>query len=241
MQLVLERKCAIKRIPPPTYDKVNIAECREEISQRWQRMLGHQLGALPSLDAHWSELPAFFAWLNGDNYEAQDTNLSSITISEDEAWVPLISEWHRGQDNLFEPIRYAAVNQLCVKLGYQNTFREIEPYSLRRTRAGFLQLYALKADTREIRGYRVDRIQSAEVTTRPFKPVFRIEFTDKGNLYAPRTRRSRLSSSVMYVIECSYCGKQFSRKKYSLKLNPHKQLGSDLQCPGRHGYLLDTN
>ncbi len=113
---------------------------------------------------------------------------------------------------------------------------------MRRTKAGNLLFYALKALGREIRGYRVDRIQSIEVTKEPFEPVFAVEFTPKGRIPVPFTQRRRRftssRSSRNYVIECVVCGKRFYRKKYSLRINPHQRLDSDLQCSGRHGYLV---
>ena len=41
------------------------------------------------------------------------------------------------------------------------------------------------------------------------------------------------------VIECSYCGKKFNRKKMNTRLNPHKDK-SGYPCSGRNGYLVDT-
>lgn len=51
----------------------------------------------------------------------------------------------------------------------------IEPYALRRTRAGHLLLFAGKQDTGETRAYRVDRIESVRVCSREFRPVYRVE------------------------------------------------------------------
>jgi predicted DNA-binding transcriptional regulator YafY len=101
------------------------------------------------------------------------------------SWEPPKVTWQRGQSDLLEPIRFAAVNRLCVSLGYQNTTRKIEPYSLRQTRNGNILLYAIKAASRELRAYRVDRIQGIFVSNEPFKPVFRIEFSPEGRFIAP--------------------------------------------------------
>ncbi|MBI4604686.1 MAG: WYL domain-containing protein, partial [Planctomycetes bacterium] len=76
-----------------------------------------------------------------------------------------------------EAIRLAAASRLCVELGYQGRTRVIEPYSLRRTRAGHLLLFVVKSDTRETRAYtyRVDRIESVRVTSRGFRAAYRVE------------------------------------------------------------------
>jgi hypothetical protein len=41
----------------------------------------------------------------------------------------------------------------------------------------------------------------------------------------------------VYVIQCSYCGKQFRRQTNSTGLNTHKDRYGN-QCHGRVGYLV---
>ena len=89
----------------------------------------------------------------------------------------------------FETVRFAAANRLCIELQYQGTARVIEPYSLRRSRSGNLLLGAVKADTRQVRSYRVDRIEGVRVTTRTFRPVYHVEFSEAGPLSAPPIAR----------------------------------------------------
>ncbi len=141
----------------------------------WFNMLAHQLPALPPLESFWEELPSLFEWLGGRLIVER---LASVPVAETDApdWAPppSVSTW--GLRVPLETIRFAAANHLCVELGYDGTTRLIEPYSLRRSRAGDLLLYASRADTRESRAYRVDRIESVQVTDRPFVPAFRIEF-----------------------------------------------------------------
>lgn len=67
--------------------------------------------------------------------------------------------------------------------------RVIEPYSLRRSRAGHLLLHAIKTDSRQHRSYRVDKIESVRVTTRPFRPVYAVEFASMGPLSGPEIAR----------------------------------------------------
>ena len=135
-------------------------------------MLGRAVGQLPDLDDYWYELTNFFAWLTGEEH---DTEL--LPISGGEAWRPVPLLWQYGQNDLLEPIRYAAVNRLMVNLGYGGKWRLVEPYSLRLSHSSSVLFYAIKAEARQIRSYRMDRIQSIEVSHQPFKPVFRIEFT----------------------------------------------------------------
>src|SRR5690606_14276268 len=148
-------------------------------------------------------------------------------------------------------------NRLCVALNYQGSSRLIEPYSLRRTRDGNIVLHAFNADKGEHRSYRADRIEGASVTGRTFVPRYEVELTPNGPLAIRptptrggaasvvgargprRARRSAISSGPTYVYECSHCGKRFSRKKRTSKLNPHKDKNG-YPCAGRSAHLVDT-
>jgi len=234
---VLEYKCEFKELPTPQISNIQKEEVFEENKMRWEPMLGRAVGHLPPIEYYWEELPVFFAWLNGEDYE-----IDLLPVGKDETWEPPSLKWQRGQSELLEPIRHAAVNRLLINLGYQNKFRLVEPYSLRRTQAGNILFYAIKSKVKQIRAYRIDRIQSVEVTNQPYIPVHRIEFTSEGRIPVPYTRRRRRFSlsftSRRYVVECVVCGKRFYRKKYSTRINPHKQKGSQIQCYGRYGYLV---
>lgn len=248
---VLEEKCRVKGITMPTFHDLERSPDREELISEWGNMLRHQLPALPPLEDFWGELPTLFAWLEGQ-ITLEELPPAPITVDLDEQWTPPPTVWSWGQGVPLETVRFAAANHLCVDLGYDDTIRRIEPYSLRRTRAGDLLLYGRKVETEEMRAYRVDRIQGIKVTTMPFKPVFRIEFSPVGLIAALPTSRSpwltRPSYSVRqkafagptYVIACTVCGKRFRRKKLNYALNPHKGSGQTLTCPGRTGYLVDT-
>jgi predicted DNA-binding transcriptional regulator YafY len=73
-----------------------------------------------------------------------------------------------GTSAPLEVVRFAAANRLCVDLDYRDengrrSVRTIEPYSLRRSGAGKLLLFAVKADSGESRAYRADRMIGARV------------------------------------------------------------------------------
>ncbi len=233
---VLECKCDFKGITVPNLSDIDQETNQTEIKSRWEKMLGRQIGLLPDWDDYWSELATFFAWLHGEDYE---TTLLPI---KKEAWTPPTIKWQRGEDELLEPIRFAAVNRLLINLGYGRGNRLVEPYSLRRTRIGNILFYALKLPRRETRSYRLDRVQSVEVTNQPFKPAFQIEFTPEGRIPVPYSQRRRRfvsgRSTARYVVECAVCEKRFYREKYSTRINAHKRKGSNLRCNGRHGYLV---
>ena len=53
--------------------------------------------------------------------------------------------------------------------------RRVEPYSLRRTRAGNLLLFVVN-DRGLLRGYRADHIAGVKLTNETFRPRFLVEF-----------------------------------------------------------------
>jgi predicted nucleotidyltransferase component of viral defense system len=173
----LEKKCVFKNIPIPTMESFINRPEREELEAEWENMLAHQLPALPSFEHFWAELPRVMAWLHGKFERTKKGSISFGRESIDETWRPpsMIQAWHT--DVPIEKIRFAAANRLCVNLHYQNKYRLIEPYSLRRTQKGNILLYALRHVTNEWRAYRVDRIQGADITQTPFVPKHAVELT----------------------------------------------------------------
>jgi predicted nucleotidyltransferase component of viral defense system len=171
---VLERKCAYKNIPVPTLEAVTTTEKETELRADWDAMLAHQLPTLPPVEEFIDALGDMFAWLEGEEVvQLEPVPAGSEQI--DTAWVapPTITRWSGGAP--LEPIRFAGANHLLVDLGYNGSTRLIEPYALRRSKAGNLLVYALKAQTGEVRAYRVDRIESVQVINTAFVPRYAIE------------------------------------------------------------------
>ena len=253
---VLGRKCEYKRIPIPTLE--SLQGKLQELTADWQNMLGHQLPVLPPFDSFWNVLPEFFAWLNGPAPTAAAIPgvLSSIhaTDAEEELYRPAVGALRREGiygSSFIETIRFAGVNRLRVLLTYQGSVRMIEPYSLRRTRAGNILIYAIKTENREVRCYRLDRIQGVQVSNEVFVPVYAVELTagepgaipptNRGSMHWGHvpTPRARAHTGPIYVYQCPMCQKTFRRKSHDSQLNPHKsQYG--YPCSGRRGYLIDT-
>jgi predicted DNA-binding transcriptional regulator YafY len=74
----------------------------------------------------------------------------------------------RGQ-SFIETIRFAAANRLLVNIDYRDqtgkrSTRDIEAYSLRRSRAGDVLLMAIRADNGQPRSYRIDSILGVSST-----------------------------------------------------------------------------
>lgn len=188
---VLIQKCQAKGILVPSAESIQASPMFEELKSEWGNMLAHQLRALPDFDHFWKEVPHIFDWLNGG---ALVEELEPVPLGESEQlWTPPPTFWETGPGSLLEPVRFAAVNRLLVELGYNRQYRLIEPYSLRRTRAGNILLHGIRTDSGENRAYRLDRIQSVNVTNHPFTPRFVIEFPAAGAIPAPPSRRRRAS------------------------------------------------
>lgn len=246
---VLEKKCRFKGIGVPTLESLENQPEHAELEAEWENMLGHQLPALPPFDQFWHELPVVFDWLYR-SFEKTVFPPMPITDKEniDSTWHPpaMAQAWHR--EIPLETIRFTAANRLCVNLRYQDRYRLIEPYSLRRTLDGNLLLYAVKHISGEIRSYRVDRIQGAEISKEPFIPRYIIELSTSGPIPAPtRTAGTEISRSRLgvirsnhgqtYILECPYCKKRFIRKEKDTHLNPHKDKNG-YQCYGKMGYIV---
>ena len=239
---VLKQKCESKGVSVPSAEAISESPMFEELKSEWENMLAHQLRALPAFDHFWAEVPRIFAWLNGAEL-ADELELWPLAEGE-EFWEPPHTFWTSGQGTRLEPVRFAAVNRLLVNLGYRQQHRLIEPYSLRQTGEGNILLHAIRADGGGNRAYRVDRIESAEVTTHPFTPRFLVEFPASGTVPAPPSPRRHVSRSAgvrrsnrpEYVVLCVLCEKRFRRTRRSTQLRPHKDPGG-WDCPGRSGYM----
>ena len=253
----LAKKCTYKGIPFPTI--ATLSPLHEELLADWPVMLAHQLPSLPPVESFWSELPALFAWIEEGRPRAipaaYPLSAGDIVIRPPAG---TLSVPGMATTAPIEVIRFAASNQLCVELDYtdeqgQRSVRVIEPYSLRRTLAGYIVLHAVRADNQQHRSYRVDRIRGARATQQPFTPRYAIELTPTGPIsaspvsYTPRpsapraSTRSRVSghSGPTYVYECGRCGKRFEHPKRDPALRAHKDK-SGWPCSGRHGFWVDS-
>lgn len=246
---VLVEKCAAKGMAFPIADDFADSPLLVELESEWANMLAHQLPALPPLTPFLEELPLLFAWLDGEVEEVA-APVRGYSQDEDQTWSPppTVSTWKVGVP--LETVRFAAANHLLVELDYQGRTRLIEPYSLRRTRAGSLRLHAERADGSGHRQYRVDEIAGIRATTTPFRPQWPIEFSNKGPLHAPpqfrtllpsarHTSHSRGSTGTDYLYKCNRCGRRFAHKTRNSALRPHNDsYGS--RCSGRSGHLVGT-
>ncbi len=187
IKTVLEEKSRVDKIPCPTVGSIQNPYRWDELYHDWGTILGYQVQSPPPFKEFWEEVPNIFGWLEGASEPAE---LPSIVEPGEEyqEWAPpsRISPWGFGIP--LESIRYAAMNHLCVEIGYRKESGEytnplIEPYSLRLTLDGNLILHAVDIDKGEPRSYRTDRIKSVKVTRKSFRPRYKIEFSAPYDYY----------------------------------------------------------
>jgi predicted nucleotidyltransferase component of viral defense system len=165
---------------------------------------------------------------------------------------------------LRNPIMEAGAERKLLRLTYDGVPRLVEPYSLvfkRRISDNLAQEYLYAYD--QTGGRRSGpgiktllhyKIQTLDILDQKFEPRFEVTLAKAGDSSqsryfrgtpGPRTStstrvtRRRPSTGPTYVVQCSYCGKQFTRSKSGARMNAHKnQWGSS--CPGRSGFLVST-
>ena len=241
---VLEEKCAHKSIPVPTFKAIEESPNKDELVSEWKNMLAHQLQVLPPFEQFWEDLPKLFSWVEG----TFTPKPLAVISNEGETWSPPPTMWVSGAGVGLEPIRFAAVNHLCIELDYMKQGVEfkkylVEPYSLRRTKDGNIILKAVKHNSPTPDGtFRVDWIRKIKVTNQTFKPIYKIEFAPTGSIGAqptsrksdyntggyPTGRSSKRSSSrrsmsagpwrQKYVFQCGMCQKKFTKSTNDSKL-----------------------
>ena len=190
---VLRAKCAFKGMELPRL--TDLEPHRADLEAGWAHMLNHQLPALLPVSTFWDALPEIFEWLSGGVSPA----LSPMPLGHEDVVIrdriiPLPTG-ARGQ-TLIDLIRFAATNRLIVEIDYVDkqgirSTRDIEAYSLRRSKAGDVLLMAVRADNGQARSYFVEKILGAKPTLKSFTPRYPIELTPSGlqNTVLPRIAR----------------------------------------------------
>lgn len=156
-------------------------------------------------------------------------------------------------------IMQAANDLTLLDITYDGQRRLVEPYSLvfKRRRDGFGQEYFYAYDCTGgrttgpgVKTFLHSKIQALANTEQRFEPRFPVELGKAGEFagkpyfgtgfglarVSAGIRRVRRNTGRVYIVECSYCGKRFPRKRYSTRLRPHKDK-YDNACYGRSGYI----
>jgi predicted nucleotidyltransferase component of viral defense system len=155
------------------------------------------------------------------------------------------------------PIMEAGQKQTLLGITYKGQRRLVEPYSLsyKIRKDGVGQEYFYGYDTTGgnsppgIKTFIADEISHIEITETKFEPRYPIEVSKAGEfgdkVRFEGSKRSRLvhrlkrtkSEVQPYTVQCSTCGKKFSRKKQSTRMKKHKDKFGN-RCIGRYGFLV---
>lgn len=257
----LESKCRLRGIDIPTMESLETHDNRAFLESEWENQLKHQIPVLPDFQSFLVELPDVLDWLEGEETEELETVSSASNQDEAEIHEEEVARLVTPgpSTSYMERIRFAAANRLLVRLGYDGSTRDIEPYALARSSDGNLLLQSIRHQDGESRSYRFDRIESVQVLEQTFTPRYTIEITSAGHLpvhqltrasaTAPRlrtpirparaVRRSAPRNGPTYVYRCGICLKEFRKKSMDYHLNAHKNK-SGYPCPGRTGIYLRT-
>lgn len=250
---LLGQKCEFKRVALITLELVSAA--RDSVIGTWEGMLRHQLPQLPPFDSFWNALPEVFEWLNS---RRPVRLLEPVRIAAGtEVLRPHFGGLGRvdGRASVLELVRFAAQNRQLVALEYTNEegarrTPTIEPYSLRRSRAGAVSLAAHDVDSDHIKYYRVDRIRGAQVLERTFIPRHAIELSPasapvaapmqraSGFRRVSRARSSGTARRTKYIVQCHHCNRRFPRATRTLTLKPHLTR-EGYRCSGRRGTIVE--
>ena len=251
----LARKCAFKNIALITLELV--AAGQDLVIGTWEGMLRHQLPRLPPFAAFWDALPQVFGWLHSHVRAEHPAPVHSSVGTE--VLHPRFGGLSQfgGRASVLELVRFAAQNRQLVAMEYTNEegsrhTRTVEPYSLRRSRAGAVSLAAHDVDAGHIKYYRVDRIHGAQALDRTFVPRHAIELgptaapiaapirhaPGQPRGYYPRSRSSNAARRTKYIVQCHHCNRRFPRATRTLTLKSHLTREGN-RCSGRRGTIVE--
>lgn len=180
-------KCKSKGLKVPTgAELIALVRNFAELEAEWKNMLGHQLPALPPLDAILVRSGAFLIWIDEPSPDSivggeqaveelrPSDELPSIRAKEGEEVVAPAGVRFWGTAPL-ELVRFAGANRLMIDCYYDGKSRHVEPYSLRRASAGNLLLYVRESGDSFPKSFIVSKIERLSVSNETFVPRFPIE------------------------------------------------------------------
>ena len=156
----------------PNFKSIKIHAKIDELDTEWKSMLAHQLPLLPPLKIFWRELPPFFEWLN--NKKHIEKPLKSISKGKN-LWETERMKNIYSTNFVLEKIKFSAMNRLCIKLLYQDKKISIEPYSFRKNKEGYILLYGCHNRTKKTDSFKIEDIQSVDITDKSFIPKYVVE------------------------------------------------------------------
>ena len=242
-------KCRGKGFEPPTSAGL-VARVRadEELRSEWTNMLAHQLPQLPEVDGVIERIASgLLEWI--DRVVAPlPAQLLPVAATAGDTPLPAsgLRFWGEPSGSAVEIIRFAGANRVHVEFEYHAKHRVVEPYSLRRARAGNVLLYGWELASGQIKAFDLRKIFNLRVASSSFQPRYSIELgLGRVSSIPPLARLPQGFSKPTewrgpaYVYQCTTCGRRFVHKKHSGRLHKHNDERG-YPCPGRGGYFVET-
>ena len=174
---LIRKKCAHRRNSIPKL--VDVQTKRKILEDTWHPMLRHQLRELPPLESFFSALPELFDWLETGARPLlpaiSQTAIDGEIVREPTTSLPI----NFGTQASIEAIRFAGVNYLYINIEYGQFTDCIEPYSLCRTKDGYLVLHAVRAIDGKLCRYQIDQIHGVAITQQSFVPRYLVNLRPK--------------------------------------------------------------
>ncbi len=242
---LFRQKCEVKGITPPSSEDLLVTvRSSGELRADWEHMLAHQLPVLPPFETQLVRLGPALRWI--DASPPPTPALPRVSAGTATLAAPAgATFWGLGVP--LEVVRFAGVNRLLVEFTYHDKHRIAEPYSLRRTQAGSLVLYAWEVGATHIKAFTVAEIRDLRVSTTPFNPRYQVDFSPAGGLSAPAITRASSSGSWRggpsrrrYVFRCGTCQKLFRHTTNDSTLRAHRSPAG-WRCSSRRGHLERTD
>lgn len=183
---ILKDKFKFKELPDPTVDLIFARIDQDLLKQSWDHQLKHQLPVLPPVENFIADLKDALRWwidgISAPQIQPAPAHADEVTVPRERFSAPYLIQ-HGAistSTSSLNQIRFAARNQVCVSITYKEVERLVEPYSLRIPGTGNLLLYAFElkkglAQGGGIKAFKVADIQDVAVTTKTFKPRYRVE------------------------------------------------------------------
>lgn len=173
-----DKKCDYKSISLKTIDDFLMPAKEDELRSDWQVSLPHQLNYLPNFDVVKDEFLSLVVKILPPLVTPKVSSYVSAIPAGGHSYVSIPQRFYTGvYRSPVEILTNAGINRAMVKMIYKNESRLVEPYSLRVTKDGNLTFFGWQQDDYHIKQFRVDRIQSVELTNQSFYPKFPVEFS----------------------------------------------------------------
>ena len=178
---IFRQKCASKGFAAPTADTLmTVVRGSDELRSEWANMLAHQLPALPPFEHVLHRVRDLLAWIDEPMAPLPVAPAPpSIRLGALETTIAPRGGYYWGAGQRLEVVRFAGANLLMVEFTYSGKHRVVEPYSLRRKGTGNLLLYGWEQGATTIKAFDTAKMRDLAVTSTPFVPRYRVEFTGR--------------------------------------------------------------